>query len=92
MPKQPKPKAGDEVRVERSGRVYIGRVLGTAGRNGSTRYVVRSTHQELVHATRDEICAVRRETDEIVRRSVLRDAVAMGGRLPLAWRRELGLT
>ena len=90
-----KPRAGDEVRVTQGNRVYIGRMLGTAGTNGSTRYVVRSTHSELIHATGDEVQLERREESDTVRASVLRGAVRLGGVLPKRisddWRRRLGL-
>lgn len=85
------PRAGDEVRVSRGARTYIGRVLGTAGENGSTRFVVRSTFSEIVHATRDEMELVRAETDEGIRRSVIRGAVRMGGKMSKAWQRRLGM-
>lgn len=89
------PTAGDEVRVKQGNRVIIGRVLGKSGHNGSTRYVVRSTHSELVQVTRKEIREVRHEENDIVRASVLRDAVALGGVLPKkisdGWRRRLGM-
>lgn len=86
-----KPRAGDEVRVERDGRVWWGRVLGTAGENGSTRYAIRTTFNERVFATRAEIAELRREDNEAVRRAVIRDAVREGGQLSEVWRRRLGL-
>lgn len=89
------PTAGDEVRITQGTRTYIGRMLGTAGTNGSTRYVVRSTFSELVYATRDEITDVRVEDSDIVRASVIRGAVRLGGQLPKRisddWRRRLGM-
>jgi hypothetical protein len=86
-----KPRAGDEVRITQEGRTYIGRVLGTAGENGSTRFVVRSTFSERIYATRDEMELVRVETDEAIRKSVIRGAVRTGGHLSKAWQRKLGL-
>lgn len=90
-----KPRAGDEVRITQGTRTYIGRMLGTAGTNGSTRYVVRTTHSEVLYATGAEVELERRETDDTIRASVLRGAVRLGGVLPKRisddWRRRLGL-